>query len=116
MALTRGTMGLSVVCDCGISCSYSLTIFGVLTPVFKMKGSNLHANNYRGITITPTIAKTLESVLRERIKPIVLESQNGLQRGFTEGFSPMNCSLILEEYIRNNKAVTEPTYIAFLNA
>ena len=89
---------------------------GVLTPVFKRKGSNLDAKNYRGITITPTIAKILESVLRERIKPIVLESQNGLQRGFTEGSSPMNCSLILEEYIRNNKDLKEPTYIAFLDA
>ena len=27
MALPRGAMGLSVVCDCGISGSYSLTIF-----------------------------------------------------------------------------------------
>ena len=62
---------------------------GMLTPVFKRKGSNLGAKNYPGITITPTIAKILESVLRERIKPIVLESQNGLQRGFTEGSSPM---------------------------
>ena len=26
VALPRGAMGLSVVCDCGISCSYSLTI------------------------------------------------------------------------------------------
>ena len=27
MALPRGDMGLSAVCDCGISLSYSLTIF-----------------------------------------------------------------------------------------
>ena len=86
---------------------------GVLTLVFNRKGSNLDAKNYRGITITPTIAKILESVLRERIKPIVLESQNGLQRGFAEGSSPINCSLILEEYIRNNMDLSEPTYIHF---
>ena len=89
---------------------------GVLTPVFKRKGSNLDAKNYRGITITPTISKILESVLRERIKPFILGSQNPLQRGFTEGSSPMNCSLILEEYIRNNKDAKVPTYIAFLDA
>ena len=86
---------------------------GVLTPVFKKKGSNLDAKNYRGITITPTISKILESLIRERIKPIITESQNPLQRGFTEGSSPMNCSLILEEYIRNNKDSKLPTYIAF---
>ena len=89
---------------------------GVLTPVFKRKGSNLDAKNYRGITITPTIAKILESVLRERIKPVIAEKQNRLQRGFTEGSSPMNCSPILEEYIRNNKDSKKPTYIAFLDA
>ena len=27
MALPRGALGLSAVCDCGISLSYSLTIF-----------------------------------------------------------------------------------------
>ena len=27
VALPHGAMGLSAVCDCGISCSYSLTIF-----------------------------------------------------------------------------------------
>ena len=27
VALPRGAMGLSAVCDCSISCSYSLTIF-----------------------------------------------------------------------------------------
>ena len=89
---------------------------GVLMPVFKRKGSNLDAKNYRGITITATIAKILESVLRERIKPIVLESQNGLQRGFTEGSSLINCSPIQEEYIRNNKDLKELTYIAILDA
>ena len=28
----------------------------------------------------------------------------------------MNCSLILEEYIRNNKDAKVPTYVAFLDA
>ena len=30
LALPRGAMGLSAVCDCGISWSYSLTIFGIV--------------------------------------------------------------------------------------
>ena len=72
---------------------------GVLSPVFKKKGSNLNAKTYRGITVTPILSKVLESVLRERIKPLILKNQNKLQRGFTEASSPMNCSLILEECI-----------------
>ena len=89
---------------------------GVLTPVFKRKGSNLESKNYRGITVTPILSKVLETVLRERIKPMILEHQNKLQRGFTESSSPMNCSLILEESIRENKDNNLPTYIAFLEA
>ena len=89
---------------------------GVLTPVFKRKGSNLDAKNYRVITVTPILSKVLESVLRERIKPIIAKNQNNLQRGFTKGSSPMNCSLILEESIRENKDNNLPTYIAFLDA
>ena len=42
---------------------------GMLTPVFKKKGSSLDAKNYRGITILPVLSKLLESVLRARIEP-----------------------------------------------
>ena len=90
---------------------------GVLTPVFKRKVSNLEAKNYRGITVTPILSKVLETVLRERIKPNIAKHQNNLQRGFTEGSSPMNCSLILEESIRENRDNRNlPTYVAFLDA
>ena len=80
------------------------------------KGSNLKAKYYRGKTVTPIVFKVLETVLRERIKPIIAKNQNNLQRGFTEGSWPMNCSLILEESIRENKDNNLPTYIAFLDA
>ena len=89
---------------------------GMLTPVFKKKGSNLDAKNYRGITILPILSKVLESILRTRIEPNVERTQNSMQRGFTKHSSPMNCSLILEEYIRENKDLKKDTYIAFLDA
>ena len=84
--------------------------------MFKRKGSNLEAKNYRGITVTPILSKVLETVLRERIKPNIAKHQNNLQRGFTEGSSPMNCSLILEESIRKNRDKNLPIYVAFLDA
>ncbi|MCG8032572.1 MAG: reverse transcriptase family protein, partial [Candidatus Thiodiazotropha taylori] len=89
---------------------------GILTPVFKKKGSNLDSKNYRGITVNPTVTKVLETVLRERINPLILRQQNSLQRGFTEGSAPMNCSLILEESIRNNRDQKLSTHVAFLDA
>lgn len=89
---------------------------GALTPIFKKKGSNTDSKNYRGITITATISKILETVLRERLTPIINENQNNLQRGFTKNSSPMNCSLILEEFIRDRKDTKTDTFIAFLDA
>ena len=89
---------------------------GVVTPVFKKKGSAVESRNYRGITILPIFTKILEAVLRQKLKPLIEEKQNNLQRGFTQNSSPMNCSLILEEVIREHKDKGLPLYIAFLDA
>ena len=51
---------------------------GILTPVFKNKGSSTDAKNYRGITILPTITKIIESLLHDRIQPIIEAQQNNL--------------------------------------
>ena len=93
----------------------TLTI-GTLTPVFKNKGSSTEAKNYRGITVLPTITKIIETLLRDRVQPIINDKQNYLQRGFTKHSSPMNCSLIVEETIREYKDLRKPVYIAFLDA
>ena len=53
---------------------------GVLTPVFKKKGSSTDSRNYRGITVTPTISKLLESIIKKRIQPFIEQTQNPLQR------------------------------------
>ncbi|MEW8548618.1 MAG: reverse transcriptase family protein, partial [Candidatus Thiodiazotropha sp.] len=85
-------------------------------PVFKKKGNKTEAKNYRGITVIPVLTKILELVLRERIKPFILEHQNNLQRGFTEHSSPLMAALILEEFIRDRKDSKTPVHIAFLDA
>ena len=88
---------------------------GVITPIYKKKGSATDAKNYRGITILPIVTKILETVLREVVRPAVEEVQSGLQRGFTQNSSPMNCSLILEEVIRESKDRKQPLFMAFLD-
>ena len=60
---------------------------GVFNPIFKNKGSS----------------RDLETILKARIQPILMERQNPLQRGFTEKSSPMNCALLVEEFYGNNK-------------
>ena len=87
-----------------------------MTPLYKNKGPSTDAKNYRGITILPTITKIIESLLRDRIQPLIEDQQNRLQRGFTRNSSPMNCSLILEETIREYKDLWKPLYVAFLDA
>ena len=89
---------------------------GLLTPIFKKKGSNTDAKNYRVITILPILSKLLESILRESIKPNINATQNPMQRGFTKNSSPMNCAIILEEYIRENKDQNKDSFITFLDA
>ena len=88
---------------------------GALTPVFKKKGSSTEAKNYRGITVLPVITKIKESVLKNLIQPQIEERQNSLQRGFTKHSSPMNCSLIMEEVIRDRRDRGQPLYAAFLD-
>ena len=41
---------------------------GVLNPIFKNKGNCKESQNYKGITITPVLARILEATLRARIK------------------------------------------------
>ena len=52
---------------------------GLVTPVFKKKGSNTHSKNYKGITVIPILTKLLETIIRSRFKPLILENQNNLQ-------------------------------------
>ncbi|VDI31296.1 Hypothetical predicted protein [Mytilus galloprovincialis] len=90
--------------------------FGILTPVFKNKGNKNDAKNYRGITITPTLSKIIETVLKFRINPKIICIQNPLQRGFTKNASPLYCSLIMEEFQRENKDLKKETIFVMLDA
>ena len=79
--------------------------------MYKKKGNSNDTRNYRGITVLPVICKVIEVILRDRLSQFVNHSQNLLQRGFTKGSTPLNCALIIEEYVRN-----ETVYMARLDA
>ncbi|KAK3109204.1 hypothetical protein FSP39_025480 [Pinctada imbricata] len=89
---------------------------GTVTPVFKKKGSKNECKNYRGITVLPVIGKLLEIILRTRLRDILDNSQNPLQRGFTAKSSPLNCALIIEEFIRESRDLKKETFVALLDA
>jgi hypothetical protein len=52
-----------------------------------------NAKNYRGITVTPTLSKIIEKILKIRENGKILLNQNPLQKGFTENSSPLLCEL-----------------------
>ena len=70
---------------------------GLLTPIFKNKGSKLHVTNYRGITVTPVVCKIIESIMKNRLRPKWDPQQCPLQRGFIKNSAPLNAAFILEE-------------------
>ncbi len=89
---------------------------GILSPVYKTKGSKNDAKNYRGITVTPVLSKLIEVLIRNQIAPHINASQNVLQRGFTAQSSSVNCALIVEEYLRECRDMNKVAYVAFLDA
>ena len=70
---------------------------GHLTPVLKKGKEKTIPGNYRGITVTSLMGKVLESCLKTRLDKILGGSQNALQRGFTEGVSPLYAGLLISE-------------------
>ena len=70
---------------------------GLLTPVLKKGKDPTTPGNYRGITVTRNFSKILESVLKSKIDPILNQTQNCLQREFTEKVSSLNAALIVSE-------------------
>jgi hypothetical protein len=48
---------------CKADSTPDLIKLGILSPVFKRKGSKNEAKNYRGITVLPVIGKCLEFLL-----------------------------------------------------
>jgi len=69
---------------------------GTITPVFK-KGDAKVPDNYRGITVTSILLKTLEHILNTRHKDIFQQTQSRLQTGFTKGTSSARSALLVTE-------------------
>jgi hypothetical protein len=87
---------------------------GTVIPILKKSKDQTLPGNYRGITITSTIAKVLESTLLN-----VIESsfrQCPLQRGFSRGVSPSYAALLVEEAINEAKDLAHPLAMATLDA
>ena len=70
---------------------------GLLSPVFKNKGSITDVKNHRRITVLPVFCKIIESILKYRVKPKSDIAQCSLQRGFTQNSALINAAFIMKE-------------------
>ena len=89
---------------------------GLLTLVFKNKGTRQQAINYRWITVLPVIGKIMETVIKCRTNNCILETQNKRQRGFAARSSPMNSALPIKESYRESKDNNAILHLVLLDA
>ena len=86
---------------------------GTLTPIFKGAGKDpTKPGNYRGITVSHTIGKVLETLIVHHQG--ISFAQNSLQCEFTWGLSPSFASVLLTEAIAEQSHGT--IFIATLDA
>ncbi|CAC5387086.1 unnamed protein product [Mytilus coruscus] len=89
---------------------------GLLSPVFKNKGSIVEIKNHLGMTVLPVFCKIIEAILKLRIRPISIPLQCTLLRGFTQNSAPLNASFILEEVYRESLDLGQLMKIVILDA
>lgn len=89
---------------------------GVIHSIPKKGKDPEKPENHRGITITPTIVKILENILKERYNSHLLKSQSSLQFGFTKGVSPGIASILITEASVEAQDLKKPLYVCTLDA
>ena len=89
---------------------------GIVTPVLKPNKDKLYPEHYRGITVTNTFSTILESLLKDRIEPKLLPTQNKLQRGFTEKTSSLNTAFMVTQAADHYKEIMEELLLLTLDA
>ena len=55
---------------------------GILTPVLKKKKNKTLPGNYRGIVVTNTFSKIVESVIKERLEKTAISDAKSLTERF----------------------------------
>ena len=90
---------------------------GVIITLFK--GGNKRKddpNNYRAITLTPTILKIFETILMNRCKDTIIKNLSIQQGGFQENLGCLMTSFLVKESLLYCKEFKSPVYACFLDA
>lgn len=89
---------------------------GLITPVHKKGKDPTQCENYRGITVSCILSKTLEHIILNRITHLLPQTQSPLQFGFTKNTSILVSALLINESMVEASDLKIPLYIAFLDA
>jgi hypothetical protein len=87
---------------------------GILTPVLKKAKNQMIMDNYRGITVTPTVSNIFETTIVPLLKQDF--NQSYLQFGFTEGLTMLMAALITEGRAEANTITLDPLILITLDS
>ena len=100
----------SVVCK--------LLKMGIILPLFKGKGAKANnEDNYRGITLLPTLCKIYEMMLLDRLQRFAIDNEyfSELQFGFREGVGCIEASFAILETINHMRERGSKVFSCFLD-
>lgn len=86
----------------------------IIVPVPK-KGDLTKADNYRGISLTSVVSKTLNRMILNRIKPSIKKIIRNNQNGFRPGRSTASHILALRRILEGAKAKNLPAVLTFID-
>ena len=87
---------------------------GFMSSLFK-KGDRQQCNNYRGITVTPTLSRLYGRVLRDLIEEEYAENETEEQSGFRAGRSCMDNIFCLKQLIEKRLSVNQEVHLLFID-
>ena len=89
---------------------------GLIYPVHK-KGDKSDAQNYRKVSLIPSLAKVFESVLENRLsyKNLVCCDDDPLQRGFKKDCRTSDNLFVLYNLVETQKSREKPLYICYID-
>ena len=91
---------------------------GIVLPLFKIKGAKANnKDNYRGITLFPTLCKIYEMILLNRLEKFVIDNEyfSELQFGFKEGVGCIEASFTVLETINHMLERGSKVFSCFLD-
>ena len=88
---------------------------GIITALYKGKGSKTDCGNYRPITLLSVPGKVFAHVLLARIKPLLLTDRRPQQSGFTTGRSTADAVLALRLLAVIHREIGRPLDVVYID-